>query len=146
MAKDATKVIKVVLSKLEIGTSAAGAEPTYTDIGFFGEAAMKIEGKPNVFGVGDGSDIQKGYDCSVEVDALEVINFASFETFKNTNVWIKGTPVGTPSATNPYVRAMNFICNLEPSIDLAVKGKSRFKITGKKLAIAFADFCTTAGS
>ncbi len=148
MAKDSTKVLTVVCSKIEVGVSAAGAEPgSYTEVGIPGESVLKIELKKNTYPTGDGSELQKGYDATVSSEALEILNITTIETLiKNVNVWLKLTPVGTPGAANPYVRVKNFMGNIEASLDLAVKGKSAFTISGSKFVTAAADFFTTLGS
>lgn len=148
MPKDSTKILTVVCSKIEAGVSAAGAEPaSYTEVGFPGEAVLKITLKKNTYPVGDGSELQKGYDASVSSEALEILNITTIETLvKNVNIWLKLTPMGTPGAANPYVRVKNFIGNVEADLDLAVKGKSAYTISGSKFVTAAADFFTTLGT
>jgi hypothetical protein len=147
MAKTITNVLKTILSKIEIGTSANGSEPgTYTEIGFADEAALILKLVPVNTPTADGGNIQDCYDCSAETTSLEILNLAALEAFRNTYVWLKGTPTGTVSASNPIVRAKNFLCNLEVQADLSAKGKSFVKITGKVYAAVPTDFFTTAAS
>lgn len=148
MSKTAANVLKFIVSKIEVGVSSNGSIPSsWMEVGFMGETVLKVEMKASTYATGDGSEFQKAYDCTVETNALEVLNFSTIESLvKNNNIWIKATPAGTVSSTNPIVKVTNFIANMEASLDLSVKGKNGFKITGKKFAVDYADFITTASS
>jgi hypothetical protein len=148
MAKTVTNVLKFVASKIEIGVSTSEAEPgSYTDLGLQSETTLKITMTKISEREAGGAEVQKGYDCKVETDSMEVLNASTLETsFKNQFVWLKATPIGTPGATNPYVRAKNFICNMEVDVDLSAKGKSALKISGMKYCNSITEFMTTAAS
>lgn len=147
MAKTVNNVLKIVVSKIEIGESASEVEPvSYTDLGLQSEATMKVKLTPIVEREAGGSEVQKGYDCEVETDSLEVLNVSALEAFKNDFVWIKVTPIGTVSASNPIVRVKNFLCNVGLDLDLSAKGSSLVKITGKKYCSSVSEFYATATS
>lgn len=148
MSKSVANVEKIIASKIEIGVSTAEAEPTsYTGIGFFGEKVVSYKLEAQKKREGGGSNIQTGYDCSVEVEALEVLNASVLEaSFQNRFVWLKVTPTGTPSSSNPIVRFKNFICNMGIEGDLSAKGGSMLKISGEKYVSSITDFKTTAAS
>lgn len=151
MAKTITNVYKSIVSTIQIATSAAGAEPTFTtEIGFTNEAALTVKMTPVTIALADGGLIQQGFDCSVETTSLELLgtSMATLEAFRNTNCWIKVTPTtgAGVSASNPILRVKNFMCNLEVNIDLSGKGVSAVKITGHAYAAIPTDFFTTAAS
>jgi len=148
MAKTIGNVIKIVAAKIEIGVSASGTEPgSYTEVGFYGEKTLEYKLSEVNVREGGGSNLQKAYDGHVSVPALEVLNAATLETsFLNANVWLKVTPAGTPSSTNPIVRFLNFYCNMEVSGDLSAKGTSLLTITGDKYVTNQNSFITFAAS
>lgn len=148
MAKTIGNVVKIVVSQIQIGVSSGGAEPgSYTDVGFYGEKTIEYSLKEVNVREGGGSNLQKAYDCHVNVPALEVLNASTLETsFLNQPCWIKATPGGTPSATNPIVRFLNFYCNMEISGDLSAKGTSLLSITGDKYVTNQSSFITFAAS
>lgn len=145
MAKTIGNVLKIVASKIEIGVSTAEAEPgTYTDLGLVGEETVKVKLDPIAEREAGGSEVQKGYDCSFETPVMEVLSGQTLETnFKNQFCWLKITPTGTVSVTNPVVRVKNFIANFLFDLDISAKGKSMVKINGKKYVTTASDFYTT---
>lgn len=148
MAKTIANVLKIVASKIEIGVSTAEAEPgVYTELGLTHEETVKIGMQKIVNREMGGNEVQKGYDCSVETPVMEVLNAPTLETsFKNQFVWLKVTPTGTVSASNPIVRVKNFIANMDIDADLSAKGKSVLKISGSKYVTTLTDWYTTAAA
>lgn len=148
MAKTITNVLKSIAKTVSIGVSTSEVEPnSYTDLGFIDDAVLKVKMEPVKHPVHDGTDIQAAYECSVELTGIEVINISTIEDLvKNAYCWIKVDPLGTASASNPIIRVINFIANIAIDLDLSAKGKSTYKITGKKYCSSHDEFYTAAGS
>ena len=152
MARDITKVLKYILAKVEVGTATqdASTDPSYAELGTIEESAVKIKLPAISEKEAGGQDIQKAFEASFEVSALELTATAiatTLPTLMNTNVWIKITPFGTPNATDkPIVRIKNILLNVEYDLDLSTKGKSVAKLMGKKYVSSLADIITMASS
>lgn len=106
------------------------ADASYTDLGFLGEAALNLKAVPLTFPIADGGLIQKGYDCTVETDWLEVLSLNStFDTaWRNKCVWIKAK-----TTTGLLALIKNINLDIEVDMDLSAKGVSRVKLSGKKV-------------
>lgn len=141
MAKDQTKILKVVISKIEFGTTATvGVEPVnYADIGLFHDEKCSLKLTPIADREITGANFQKSYDAHFETSAMQVKDVATIEAYKNTLSWIKITDV-----SGAIYKVKDVYPNIDLDAQLHSKGKSAVNVTADRYVSQVSDIWTVA--
>ena len=84
----------------------------------------------------DGSQLQKGYNLTMESELLQLLDASTIEGYKNKNVWLKLNP---SSASSNTVIIRNILLSVESSMDLSIKGKGTMNLKSVKYIQSLSD-------